>query len=195
METIKYESLVLLRRIVVHRGCRLAIKYAPRIYDISTRTNQIIAYKPGGFLNPGTAWLDLPINGGSSFTIAGQGHLVGLLIRAEGLGDAQYCSAGIRVDGSPSQYWDWPSGGMSPYWLNFVLGPGKSLGSNFPFQLLKFDTANNRYVVWADFPYPGWPFQSSLRLGARLQSGGSSGTLLVSVTAFLGSATPLQVTP
>lgn len=174
----------------------LAIKYAPRIYDISTRINQIVSFKYGGFVNPGTAWLDLPINGGDKFTIAGQGHLIGLLTRAEGIGDAQYGCAGIKVDGVPSAgYSDWPSGGMNPYFLNFVVGTGKSLGSNFPFQLLKFDTANNRFVVWADFPYPGWPFQSSFKLGYRLQAGGTSGTLLVSVTAFLGSVTPLQVTP
>jgi len=172
----------------------MAIKYAPRIYDISTQIKQILTFKLGGFVNPGTAWLDLPINGGSSFTIAGEGHLVGLLIRAEGTSDAQYGTAGVRVDGSPSapSYWDWPSGGMNPYFLSFVVGAGKALGSNFPFQLLKFDTANNRFVVWADFPYPGWPFQSSLRVGYRLQSGGTSGTLQVAVTAFVGAVTPLQ---
>jgi hypothetical protein len=176
----------------------MAIKYfsPTRVQDISTNTVHLNAYKTFTS-NPGTLWQDLPINGGSNFTFSGRGHLVGLLIRAEGTGDAQWCIGGIRVDGSPGVgYFDWPSGGMSPWWLNTVIGPRNAEGSNFPYQLIKFDTANNKFVVWADFPYPGWPFRSSLRLGTRLVGNqGLPGNLFVWITAFIGTDTGIQFTP
>lgn len=174
----------------------MALKYIPpRIIDISTQVGQVNAFRVPGFTNPGTSWINLPINNGPNFRINGQGHLLGLLLRAEGTSDAQYCIAGIQRDGVPSNYYDWPSGAMSPWWLNVVIGERKATGSNFPYQLLKFDTANNRYVVWADFPYPGWPFRKSLKLGARLLQGGTSGTLFVWVAAFVGSDRDLQQSP
>jgi hypothetical protein len=158
----------------------------------NARIVQFDFFLPTGFSNPTTDWIDLPLDSNTQiYTILTSGYLKGFLLRAGGIADAKYCVAGIRIDGQPSSgYYEWPSGGITPSWLNDAEGQSGALGSNMPHQLLKYDVVNNAYVIWADFPYPGWFFSKSLRVGARLtQRIDSGGTLNVEVSPFLQADT------
>jgi len=161
------------------------VRYRPPLPN--ARIGQLDYFLVGGFSNPTTNWIDLPLDSNTNlYTLLGSGYLRGLLLRAEGLPDAKYCVAGVRIDGQPSSgYYEWPSGGMTPSWLSDAEGQSGALGSNMPHQLLKYDTANDAYVVWGDFPHPGWFFSKSLRIGARLlQRTSTGGTLYVDVSSF-----------
>lgn len=157
-----------------------------RWQDVVDELFQVDCFRIQRFDNPTTNWIDLPVDSGTFFNTLGEGYLTGLLLRAEGIPDAMYCVAGYRVDGRPSVgYYEWPSGGMTPSWLNDVEGQSNALGSHTPYKLIKCDLTNNQFVVWADFPYPGISYSQSFQIGARLtQRTSSGGNLFVWVAAY-----------